>query len=194
MVTSEQIKELRQRTGAGIMDSKKALSENNGDVEKAIVWLRQKGKASAAKKATRQTKEGVVATYIHSNNKLAVAVSLLCETDFVGRNERFQELARSIALHIAAADPLVIRPEDISEDTVASERAIAQEQAKNSNKPAAIQEKIIEGKIKSFRNERALLTQPFVKDPSKTVGELISEAVSELGENISVGSFSRIVV
>ncbi len=191
---SEQLKELRARTGAGVVDCQQALKESGNDLDQAIVWLRQKGKATAAKKAARRTKEGVITTYIHSNHKLGVMVSLLCETDFVARNERFQELARSIALHIAASDPVVIRPEDLSEEVMASERAIAQEQAKNSGKPAAVQEKIITGKLDTFRKEKALLTQPFVKDSSKTVGELIQEAVLELGENISVGSFARLTV
>lgn len=191
---SELIKELRTRTGAGVVDCQQALRAANGDVEKAIVWLRQKGKAAAAKKATRSTKEGVITTYVHSNHKLGVIVALLCETDFVARNERFQELAKSIALHIAASDPVVVRPEDLPEEAIASERAIAEEQARSSGKPAAIQEKIVAGKLDSFRKEKALLTQPFVKDPSKTISGLIQEAVLELGENISVGSFSRLTI
>lgn len=191
---SEQLKELRARTGAGVVDCQQALKASDGDLEKAIVWLRQKGKAAAAKKATRSTKEGVITTYIHSNNKLGVMVSLLCETDFVARNERFQELAKAVALHIAASDPTVVRPEDLPEEVIAAERAIAEEQAKNSGKPTAIQEKIVSGKLDTFRKEKALLTQPFVKDPSKTVGELIQEAVLELGENISVGSFARLTI
>lgn len=191
---NEQIKELRARTGAGVVDCQQALKAAQGDLELAITWLRQKGKAAVAKKATRRTNEGIITTYIHGNHKLGVMVSLLCETDFVARNDRFHELARNIALHIAAADPAVVRPEDLPEEIVASERAIAQEQAKSSGKPAAIQEKIVSGKLDSFRQEKALLTQPFVKDLNKTVGELIQEAVLELGENISVGSFSRLTV
>jgi elongation factor Ts len=194
MITSEHVKELRARTNCGIVDCKKALEESNGNVEEAVLWLRRKGKASAAKKAERQTKEGVVANYIHSNHKLGVLVALSCETDFVARNERFQELARSIAVHIAAMDPLVVRPEDIPDAVIESEKSIALEQASASGKPATIQEKIVAGKLKSFRAERALLTQPFVKDPSKTVADLINEAISELGENISVSSFSRLTI
>lgn len=190
----EQLKELRARTGAGVVDCQQALRASGGDLDQAIVWLRQKGKAAAAKKATRRTREGVITTYIHSNHKLGVMVSLLCETDFVARNERFRELARSIALHIAASDPVVVRPEELPEEVMASERAIAEAQAKNSGKPAAIQEKIITGKLDTFRKEKALLTQPFIKDLNKTVGELIQEAVLELGENISVGSFARLTI
>lgn len=190
----ELVKELRTRTGAGVVDAKQALTEASGDIEQAITWLRKKGKASAAKKATRATREGVVATYIHSNHKVGVMLSLLCETDFVARNEKFKELARNIALHIAAADPLVVRPEDVPAETVEAERSLALEQAKAGGKPANIQEKIVEGKIKTFREEQSLLTQAYVKDPKRTVGDIIHEAVSELGENISVGEFKRLII
>lgn len=193
-ITNQAVKELRALTGAGIVDCQKALEATNGNVEQAITWLRQKGKASAAKKATRTTNEGVVTSYIHSNHKLGVLVSLRCETDFVARTPAFQELARNIALHIAALDPMAVSPEEIPQELVEKERAIAQAQASASKKPAAIQEKIVEGKIKSFRQERALLTQAFVKDSAKTVAEVIAEAVSELGENIAVAAFSRLTV
>lgn len=193
-ISMDQIKELRSRTGAGVVDVKAALSEAEGDVEQAITILRKKGKASAAKKAERLTHEGVVAAYIHSNQKLAVLVSVLCETDFVARSERFQRLSKDIAMHIAAADPAVVGPEDVPESDVEAERAIVLEQIASQKKPKEIQEKIIEGKLKKFREERALLTQVFVKDPSKTVGDLIHEAQAELGENITIGEFSRIVI
>lgn len=193
-ITMEQVKELRARTGAGVVDAKAALQENNGDIEQAIVALRKKGKASAAKKADRATREGYIATYIHSNHKVGVLVSLLCETDFVARNEKFQELGRNIALHIAAADPTVVRPEDVPAEAVEAEKAIALEQAKAGNKPANIQEKIVEGKLKTFRDEQSLLTQKYVKDPSKTIADLIHEAVGELKENITVGEFKRIKI
>jgi elongation factor Ts len=193
-ITTEQIKELRARTGAGIVDSKQALQESAGNIEEAITLLRKKGKASAAKKAQRQTKEGVIGNYIHSNQKVGVMVSLLCETDFVARNAKFQELARNIALHIAASDPSVVSPEDVPEDEVAKERAIAEDQAQATGKPAAIQTKMIEGKLKKFREERALLTQPYVKDPNKTVGDLLHEAISEIGENITIGEFKRLAI
>lgn len=191
-ITLEQIKELRTRTGAGVVDVKKALGENEGNVEKAITWLREKGKASAAKKATRATKEGVIGTYVHSNNKLAVMVALACETDFVARTDKFQELARNIALHIAAADPVVVSPDQVAEADVEAEKAIAIKQLEGQKKPANILAKIIEGKIKKFREEKALLTQPYVKDPDKTVGDLIKESISELGENITVNDFKRL--
>ncbi|MEX1997502.1 MAG: elongation factor Ts [Candidatus Andersenbacteria bacterium] len=187
----EQVKELRARTGAGVVDAKTALTETAGDIDQAITLLRKKGKAVATKKADRATREGTIATYIHSNSKVGVMISLLCETDFVARNETFKELARNLALHIAAADPTVVRPEDVTPEAVAAEEAIALEQAKASSKPANIQEKIVAGKLKTFREEQALLTQPYVKDPSRTVGELIQEAQATLGENISVKEFKR---
>ena len=194
MITTEKIKELRARTGCGIVDCKEALAEADGDIEGAITILRQRGKAKAAKKAQRATQEGVIVAYIHTNNKIGALVSLLCETDFVARNEKFQKLAHNIALHIAAVDPVAVRPEDISEETIQAERAIATQQAAASGKPPAIQKKMIEGKLKKFREERALLTQPYVKDPARTISDLISEAVAELGENITVSEFARITI
>lgn len=190
----EQVKELRARTGAGVVDAKAALQEASGDMDQAIASLRKKGKASAAKKADRATREGAIGTYIHSNNKVGVMLSLLCETDFVARNEKFQELARNIALHIAAADPTVVRPEDVPAAALEAEKAIALEQAKVGNKPANIQEKIVAGKLKTFREEQALLTQKYVKDSSMTIADLIHEAVGELKENITVGEFKRIKI
>ena len=192
--TMKQIKELRTRTGCGIVDCKEALEETGGDIDEAITVLRKKGKAQAAKKAQRDTREGVVASYIHSNSKIAVLVSLLCETDFVARNEKFQELAHNIAIHVAAMEPVAVRPEDISEEAVAEEQAIALDQAEKSGKPKEIQEKMIKGKLNKFRTERALLTQPFVKDPNKTIEDLIGEAVGELGENITIGEFTRLSI
>ncbi len=191
-ITMEQVKELRARTGAGVVDAQQALQEAEGDIDQAITLLRTKGKASAAKKADRATREGVIGTYIHSNSKVGVMVALLCETDFVARNDKFKELARSIALHIAAADPAVIRPEDVPAEAVEAEKAIALQQAQAAGKPAAIQEKIVEGKLRTFREEQSLLTQKYVKDPSKTIADLLHEAVGELGENVTVGEFKRI--
>jgi elongation factor Ts len=193
-MTPEKVKELRARTGAGVLDSRNALKEAGGDVEAAILLLRKRGQAQAAKKAIRPTQEGIIASYVHGNGKVAVLVTLLCETDFVARNERFKELARNIALHIAAMEPTAVRPEDIAEDVVAAERAIGLSQAAASGKPAAIQEKMVEGRLTKFKAERALLTQPYVKNPSQTVADVINEAVSELGENISVGEFSRLTI
>lgn len=188
------IKELRARTGGGIVEVKEALTEAKGDIDAAIALLRKKGVIKAAKKTDRTTGEGFIGTYIHSNSKLGVMVTLRCETDFVARNERFQELARNIAMHIAAADPVAVSPTDIDPQLVEAERAIALDQVQNSNKPAAIQEKIVTGKLKAFTEERALLTQVYVKDPSKKVGDLITEAIQELGENITVDRFTRLSI
>jgi elongation factor Ts len=163
-------------------------------MEKAIAILRKKGKASAAKKATREVKEGIVATYIHSNQKIAVLVSVLCETDFVARSPRFQQLGKDIAMHIAASDPAVVSPDDVPEAEVEAEKQVALEQDAMKGKPKEIQEKILSGKLKKFREERALLSQPFVKDPNKTVADIIHEAVGELGENITVGEFKRVAI
>ncbi len=191
-ISVEQVKELRTLTGAGVVDVKKALSESNGDMQKAVTWLREKGKASAAKKGSRQTKEGVIGTYVHSNNKLGVMVALACETDFVARTEKFQELARNIALHIAAADPLVVKPEDVSQSEVEAEKSIALKQFEGQKKPQEILDKIVDGKMKKYREERALLTQPYVKNPDMTIGGLIEQAITELGENITVSDFKRL--
>lgn len=193
-VTMEKIKELRERTGAGVLDAKEALTSASGDIDQAITWLREKGKATAAKKAARETHEGAIATYVHGNNKLAVMVTLLCETDFVARNEKFQELARNIAMHIAAMDPLVVDGKDVPAAELDAERELAQKQLEGQNKPAEIQAKIIEGKLRKYSEERALLTQPYVKDPKKTVGEIIQEAIHELGENITIKEFARLSI
>ncbi len=188
------VKELRARTGAGIVECQEALAQTNGDLDAAILVLRKKGVVKAAKKAERAVGEGIIATYIHGNQKLGVLVSLRCETDFVARNEKFQELARNIAMHIAAADPVAVSPSDIDPALVEAERALAEEQVSASGKPANIAEKIITGKLKSFTEERALLTQPYIKDTSMTVQELITAAIHELGENITVGEFKRLTI
>lgn len=188
------IKDLRGRTGAGVVDAKQALQSSGGDMDKAILYLREKGKATVAKKSSRQTNEGVIGVYIHSNKKLAVLVSLVCETDFVARNEKFQELAQNIAMHIAASDPLVVRSEDVQKSDIEAERQFALSQVEKEGKPEAIRAKIVEGKLKKFREERALLTQPYVKNPKQTVEQLIAEAVQEIGENIIVQEFTRLTI
>lgn len=193
-ISSDAVKELRASTGCGMVDCQKALHETKGDVEKAVLWLRQKGKATAAKKSQRATHEGVIAAYVHTNQKIAVLVSLLCESDFVARNEKFQQLAKNIALHIAATDPLAVKPEDISAELIDKETSIAKEQAASSGKPAAIQDKIVSGKITTFKKEHALLTQAYVREPQKTIQDIINEAIAELGENISVAKFARLTI
>ena len=187
----EQVKTLREKTGAGIVEVKKALEEAAGNEEAAVKILREKGATKAVKKSAREAKEGIVAVYLHSNNKVAAMVKLLCETDFVARNEDFKALGRDIAMHVAAMSPSVVRPEDISEEAVAKERDIWMEQLKNEGKPAEIQEKILAGKEKKFREEGALLTQAFVKNPEQTVEAVITEHIHKIGENIVIGEFVR---
>ncbi len=191
MSSIEAVKKLREKTGAGIVEVQKALVEANGDEEKAISLLKKRGEAKALKRTDREAGEGIVTTYVHSNARVGVMLTLLCETDFVARNDDFQTLGRDLAMHIAALAPLYLAPEDVPAELVAKERVIWEEQVKNEGKPAEIAEKILAGKEKKFREEIALLTQPFVKDPSKTVGELITENIHKIGEKIQVGTFVR---
>jgi elongation factor Ts len=193
-ITMEEIKTLRERTGAGVMDVKAALAESDGNIERAVEILRKKGAASAVKKSGRDAKEGWIGSYVHSNGKIGVIVEINCETDFVARNADFQEFTKTIAMQIAATDPLVVKPEDVSEELVNKEKEIAIEQLKAEGKPEAMFDKILEGKMKKFREERALITQPFIKDQDKTVGDLLSEAVAKIGENIQIGRFKRIEI
>lgn len=187
----EQIKALRERTGAGIVEVKKALDEAGGDENKAIELLRKSGQAKAVKKGERETKEGVVVSYIHSNNRVGALVQLFCETDFVARNEEFQELARDIAMHITAANPRYLKPEDATTEDLAKEKEIWAEQLKNEGKPAEMLEQIIGGKEAKFRSENALLTQAFIKNPDITISDLVTEKIHKIGENIQIGAFTR---
>jgi len=192
MSNLEQIKNIREKTGAGIVDVKKALDEAGGNEEKAIEILRKKGQEKAMKKSERTAKEGVVSSYIHSNNKVGAIVELFCETDFVARNEDFKVLARDIAMHITASNPKFLKPEDVSEELVNKEKEIWTEQLKNEGKPENMLSKILEGKEKKFREELALFTQPFVKNPEITIEKLIAENIGKIGENIQIGRFSRL--
>lgn len=187
----DKIKKLREKTGAGVVDVKKALEEAGGDEKKAVEILRAKGQSKAVKKADREAREGMIASYIHSNNKIGVLVQLLCETDFAARNSEFQELGRDIAMHIAAINPKFLKPEEATPEIIEKEKAIWRQQLKNEKKPKEIWDKILEGKEKKFREEISLLAQPFVKNPEITVGELIAEKVGKIGENIQVGKFVR---
>ncbi len=187
----ELIKALRERTGAGIVEVKKALEESGGDEEGAIRILRERGAATAVKKTDREAKEGVIATYLHSNGRVSAMVKLYCETDFVARNEDFQALGRDIAMHVAAMNPSVLKPEDVPETLVASERSIWTEELKQAGKSDEMIAKILEGKEKKLREENALLTQSFVKDPERTIKDLLSENVQKVGENIQIGGFVR---
>ncbi|PID52761.1 MAG: elongation factor Ts [Candidatus Moraniibacteriota bacterium] len=191
MSALEQIKKLREQTGAGIVEVKKALDEAGGDEEKAIEILRKNGANKALKKADRDASEGIIGTYVHSNQKIGAMVKVLCETDFVAMNEDFQAFATDIAMHITAAQPQCLRPEDVDAELVAKEREIWEEQLKNEGKPAEIMDKIMEGKEAKFRSEIALLSQPFVKDPEKTVEDLLNEAIGKIGEKIEIGEFAR---
>lgn len=187
----EQIKALREKTGAGIVDVKKALDEAGFDDAKAIEILRKRGQDKAMKKGDRETHEGSVIAYVHSNGRIGSLLKLYCETDFVARNEEFQELGRDIAMHVAASAPLYVKPEEVPVEAVLKEQEIWKAQLTQEGKPAELIEKILAGKEEKFRSENALLTQPFVKDPTKTVGELLTEKIHKMGENIQVGSFTR---
>lgn len=191
MSTMEQVKALREKTGGGIVEVKKALDEAGGDEVRAIEILKKRGEAKAMKKTDRVAGEGIVVSYVHSNKRVGTLLTLLCETDFVGRNDEFQELGHDLAMHVAAMAPRYIRPEDVPAELVASERKVWEEQVKEEGKPAEIAEKILAGKEKKFREELALLSQPFVKDPTQTVQALITEKIHRIGENIQVGSFTR---
>ncbi len=189
--TIEKIKQLREETAAGMMDVKRALEESSGDLDGARRVLRERGQAIAAKKSSRETHEGLIESYIHFNGKLGVLVEVDCETDFVARTPEFKEFARNVALHVASMNPLAVSEGDIPAEAVEEERSIALKQAENSGKPENIREKIVEGRVNKFVKERALLTQDFVKEPGKTVGDLLQETIQRLGENIVVRRFVR---
>lgn len=191
MITPQQVKQLRERTGAGVMDCKKALEETNGDIEKAVVVLREKGIAKAAKKASRTAAEGIISSYIHGDGRIGVLVEVNCETDFVARNEDFQNFVKDIAMQIAASNPKYIAKEDVPEEIIEREREILRAQAINEGKPEHIAEKIVEGRIGKFYEENCLLEQPFIKDPDKSISQYIMETIAVIGENIEVRRFTR---
>lgn len=190
-VTIDQIKQLREQTGVSMMECKKALEEAGGDAEKAVDQLRKKGMAKAQKRAERTTGEGVIASYIHSNNKIGVLVHLGCETDFVAKNDDFKEIARNIAMHVAASAPLYVSPEEVPNELIDKEREIWKEQLKSEGKPEKILDQILEGKESKFRDEVSLLRQPYVKNPEITVEQMIQDAITKLGENIKLVKFVR---
>ena len=193
-VTAAQVKELRDKTNAPMMDCRNALAESKGDIEAAIVWLRKKGVATAAKKATRTTGEGSVASYIHAGGKIGVLVEVNCESDFVARTDDFKQLVHDVAMHVAATDPRYIRKEDVTPEAFEKEKDIYRAQAAATGKPAAVVEKIVEGKMSKFYEEVCLLEQPFIKDQTITVHQLIASVVGKLGENISVKRYARFKV
>ena len=190
-VSTALVKELRERTGAGIVNCKKALAEHGGDIEKAIDFLREKGLAEAAKKAGRAAQQGVVGSYIHGGGKIGVLVEVNCETDFVARTEEFQRLVKDVAMQVAAANPRCVRREEISDAELERERTVYRVQAEESGKPAKVIEKIVAGKVEKFYGENCLLEQAFIRDPGKTVQDVVNEAVGRTGENIVVNRFSR---
>jgi elongation factor Ts len=193
-ITSQMVKELRDKTNAGMMDCKKALSETGGDMEKAVDFLRQKGLAVAAKRADRSTSEGTIETYIHSGNKLGVMVELGCETDFVAKTEAFIAFAKDLAMQIAATNPVSISRDDVPPEVLRRERDIYTQQAIDSGKPANIAEKIVAGKIDKYYAEACLLEQKFIKDTDLTIQDKLNELVAKMGENISVKRFVRMQV
>jgi elongation factor Ts len=193
-ISAKDVKALRDRTGAGMMDCKKALEETGGDMEAAIDFLRAKGAAKAAKRAEKSANEGTIGTYLHFGGKIGVMIELNCETDFVAKTEDFVQLAKDLAMHIAAANPIAVRPDDIDEAVIAREKSVFLEQIKNEGKPDHIAEKIVEGKLRKFFEESSLLQQPFVKDPQKSIEQLITEVSAKTGEKIEVARFCRLQV
>ena len=193
-ITAEMVKQLREKTGAGIMDCKRALNESNGDIAEAEMNLRKRGIDVAQKKAGREANEGIVGTYVHAGSKLGVLVEVNCESDFVARTDDFQELVHDIAMHIAATDPRFISKDDVDEDALNKEREVQRERALAEGKPEQIVDKIVEGRMKKYYEEVCLLEQPFVKDNASTVGEMITQKVSKLGENIVVSRMARFKV
>jgi elongation factor Ts len=190
-ITAKDVAALRERTGAGMMDCKKALEETNGDLDKAVELLRSKGAAKAEKRSGRQTKEGVIGSYIHHNGKIAVLVEINCETDFVARTEDFQQLGKSLAEHIAAAAPLAVDKDQVPQEKVESERRIFVQQVKDEGKPEHMIDKIVEGKVQAFYKDVALMHQMWVRDPKKSIGDLVKEVSAKTGENVQVRRFVR---
>lgn len=190
-ISADQVKKLRQQTGIGFMECKKALEESEGDVEKAILILRKKGYARAKKKMSRETGEGMVGSYIHLNGKIGVLVEVNCESDFVSRNKEFGELVKNIAMHIAAADPQYVSSEEIPEEVLDQEKEIIRDQFKDSGKPPEIVEKIVQGKLGKFFEEVCLLDQPYIKDDKISVKELLTSHIAKFGENLIIRRFAR---
>lgn len=193
-ITAKDVAELRNMTGAGMMDAKKALEETSGDLEKAAQYLREKGMAKAAKKSDRETSEGRVHAYIHSNGKLGAMVEILCETDFVARNEAFVEFCNDVALHVSATEPLYLTRADVPLDVVEKERSIYTKEMENQSKPADVIQKIVEGKLNKWYSEVVLMEQPFIKDEDLTIEEYVKSKIASLGENMQIRRFARFVI
>jgi len=190
-ISAKMVMQLREKTGAGIMDCKGALTECNGDMDKAVDFLRKKGLATAAKRAGRAMTEGIVESYIHMDSKLGVLVEVNCETDFVAKNGDFKAFAKNIAMHIAATNPVGIRPEDVSEEIIAKEKEIYHGQVLEMGKPEKIADKIVEGKLQKYFKENCLMDQAYVRNPEMTVADLLNELIAKIGENISIKRFVR---
>jgi elongation factor Ts len=190
-ISATMVKQLREKTGAGMMDCKNALSDCDGDMEQAIDFLRKKGLATAQKRAGRAMTEGIIHSYIHLGGKLGVLVEVNCETDFVARNEDFKEFAKNISMHIAASNPLGIQAEDVPEDIINKEKEIYRAQALEMGKPENVIDKIVEGKLKKFYTDNCLLNQPYVKDPDLTISDLLTELIGKIGENLTIKRFVR---
>jgi elongation factor Ts len=193
-ITAQMVKGLREKTGAGMMDCKKALQESGGDEQKAVAWLREKGLSKAQKRAGRSASEGIIGSYIHANGKIGVLVELNCETDFVAKSDKFQELAKNLSMQVAAANPLCVRPEDLPQEAIEQEKTIYAHQARADGKPEQVVEKIVEGRVNKYYKEVCLLEQPYIKDDSLAVKDLINELVAVLGEKIEVSRFVRMEV
>lgn len=190
-VSASTVKELREKTGAGMMDCKKALAESGGDLQRAVDYLRQKGLAAAAKKAERSATDGAVGAYVHPGGKIGVLIEINCETDFVARTPEFQALLKDIAMQVAAANPRVVRREEVSSEELEKEKSIYRQQALETGKPEKVIEKIIEGKIERFYSEICLMEQAFIKDPDKSIASVVHDAIARLGENIQIRRFAR---
>ncbi|OFW16950.1 MAG: translation elongation factor Ts [Acidobacteria bacterium RIFCSPLOWO2_12_FULL_67_14] len=190
-ITAEQVKQLRDRTGAGMMECKAALAEANGNMEEAVTLLRKRGLAQAAKRAGRATAQGLIGSYIHMGGRIGVLIEVNCETDFVARTEAFQNLVKELAMHVAASDPRWVRREDVTPEAVEKEKSIYRAQMEGSGKPAPVLDKIIEGKLNSFYSQFVLLEQPSIRDPNVTVSQLVAETSAKTGENITVSRFTR---
>lgn len=190
-ISAVMVKELRQKTGSGIMDCKKALAECGGDLEKALDFLRKKGLATAQKRSGRETSEGVIESYIHMGGKIGVMVEVNCESDFVAKTDDFRDFAKNIAMHIAAMNPLGLDPEDIPIELIEREREIFRDQAREMGKPEKMLEQIVDGKVNKFYKDSCLMSQPYVKDPKLTIADLLNEVIAKIGENIKIKRFAR---
>jgi len=190
-ISMDLIRELRNKTGAGVMDCKQALSEAGGDIQRAQDILREKGSAQVIKRSARDTREGLISSYVHSGSKLGVLLEVNCETDFVARTSEFSQLAKELAMQVAAMDPLWIKPEDVPKEVIEKEKEIYKKQAQESGKPEKVVEKIVQGRLQKYFSEVCLLEQPYIKDPKLRVKDVVAESVAKLGENIRVGRFTR---